>query len=239
MPRLAVNVDHIATLREARKTNYPDPVAAAVIAELAGADAIVVHLREDRRHIKERDVRILRDTVQTRLILEMGATSEMLEFALEILPDLVTLVPERRQEVTTEGGLDVLAHRATVTNAIETLKSAGIPTCLFVDPDIAQIEASKAVGARYVELHTGVFCDTTDTREKAKAFEALLMAARRGKEIGLGVNAGHGICYRSIQAFKGVHEIDEFSIGHSIVSHAALVGMENAVRRMAELIREL
>ncbi|MCW7752483.1 pyridoxine 5'-phosphate synthase [Desulfobotulus sp. H1] len=239
MPKLAVNVDHIATIREARKTNYPDPVAAAVIAELAGADAIVVHLREDRRHIKERDVRILRDTVQTRLILEMAATSEMLEFALEVLPDLVTFVPERRQEVTTEGGLDVLGQQAAVTNAIETLRSAGIPACLFVDPSISQIEAAHAAGADSVELHTGTFCDATDSLEKEEAFTAILRSARRGKEIGLGVNAGHGICYRTIQSFKGVKDIDEFSIGHSIVSHAALVGMENAVRRMAELIRNL
>lgn len=239
MPRLAVNVDHIATLREARKTNYPDPVAAAMIAEVSGADAIVVHLREDRRHIKERDVRILRDTVQTRLILEMGATSEMLEFALEILPDFVTLVPERREELTTEGGLDVITHQRHVAQAVDTLKSAGIPVCLFVDPDIAQVEASLAVAADAIELHTGLFCDTGNARIREKAFEAILAAARRGREIGLGVNAGHGLCYRSILAFKGVREIEEYSIGHSIVSHASLVGMERAVSRMAALIRNL
>jgi pyridoxine 5-phosphate synthase len=169
----------------------------------------------------------------------MGATDEMLEFALEVLPDVVTLVPERREELTTEGGLDVVTHQKNVAHAVETLNSAGIPVCLFVDPDPRQVEASLAAGADFVELHTGLFCDANAPDARKAAFEALLTAARKGREIGLGVHAGHGICYRSILAFKGVSEIEEFSIGHSIVSHAALVGMEKAVRRMAALVRSL
>lgn len=240
MPRLAVNVDHVATLREVRKTSYPDPVAMAAMAELAGADAIVVHLREDRRHIQDRDVRILRNTVQTELILEMAATEPMLRFALDVLPDTVTLVPERRQEITTEGGLDVVANRDAVQQALATLKGAGVRTCLFIDPDPVQVEAAKAAGADSIELHTGTFCELRNNPEKKrKAFHNLVQAAKKGKMLDLGVNAGHGICYHTIKEFRGFKEIDEFSIGHSIVSMALACGMKEAVTRMIDLIREV
>lgn len=240
MPRLAVNVDHVATLREARKTSYPDPVSMAAMAEFAGADAIVVHLREDRRHIQDRDVRILKKTVQTRLILEMGATDAMLDFSLDVGPDTVTLVPERREEITTEGGLDVVANMETVEKALSRLKNAGIHTCLFIDPDLAQVEAARAAGAESVELHTGTFCELkNEPGKQKKAMQDLVRAAKRAKDLDMGANAGHGICYHSIKEFRGFKEIDEFSIGHSIVSMAVACGMEEAVRRMLHLIREL
>ena len=236
MAGLAVNVDHIGTLRQARGTRYPDPVAAAVIAELAGADAIVAHLREDRRHIQDRDVKLLRQIVQTRLILEMGVTSEMLGIALDVKPDLVTLVPEKREELTTEGGLDLISHRATVAEAIENLKSAGIPVSVFIDPDIEQIKVAHKVNADMVEIHTGKFCDEQSSIQKNKAFSDIVNAVKMASKLRMGVNAGHGISYDSIKAFSGLYEIDEFSIGHSIVSRAALMGMENAVREMRALI---
>lgn len=239
MAKLAVNVDHVATLREARKSSYPDPVTAAMIAEIAGADGIVVHLREDRRHICERDVTILRDMVQTKLILEMAATDEMLSFALEVLPDLVTLVPEKREELTTEGGLDVIHHEAQIAAAVETLQSAGIPVSIFIDPDIPQIESAIRTKADCIELHTGTYCDAETPALKTAAFDALIAAAAFAKENGLGVNAGHGLCHQSIKAFKGVDTIDEYSIGHSIVSRAVMVGMEQSVREMVERVKEL
>ena len=239
MAGLAVNVDHIATLRQLRGVSYPDPVAAAVLAELAGADGIVVHLRRDRRHIQDRDVRILRKVVQTKLILEMASTTEMLGIALDIKPDLVTLVPERREEITTEGGLDLVVHKTAVTETIKTLQNSGIPVSIFIDPEPEQLKLAHQANANMVEIHTGTFCDATTSKKKKQAFSKIVDAIKLSYKLRLGVNVGHGICYNTIKAFKGLKEIDEFSIGHSIVSKAALVGMERAVKEMAALIKEL
>jgi pyridoxine 5-phosphate synthase len=239
MAGLAVNIDHIATLRQARGTRYPDPVAAALIAEMAGADGIVAHLREDRRHVQDRDVRLLRQVVQTRLILEMGVTPEMIGIALDVKPDLVTLVPERREELTTEGGLDLIVHRDKVSEAIENLKSAGIRVSVFIDPDVEQIKVAHRISADMVEVHTGTFCDEAPGPRREKAFADIVNAVKVADKLRLGVNAGHGICYTSIKAFAGLREIDEFSIGHSIVSRAAMVGMDAAVREMRTLIANL
>lgn len=239
MAGLAVNVDHIATLRQLRGVSYPDPVAAAVLAELAGADGIVVHLRRDRRHIQDRDARILRRVVQTKLILEMASTTEMLGIALDIKPDLVTLVPERREEVTTEGGLDLVVHKSVVTETIRTLQNSGIPVSIFIDPEPEQLKLAHQANANLIEIHTGTFCDATTYKKKTQAFSKIVDAIKLSHKLRLGVNVGHGICYNTIKAFKGLKEIDEFSIGHSIVSRAALVGMERAVREMLALIKEL
>ncbi len=239
MAGLAVNVDHIATLRQARGTNYPDPIAAAIIAELAGADGIVAHLREDRRHMQDRDIRLLRQTVKTKLILEMGATPEMTGIALDVKPDLVTLVPEKREELTTEGGLDLVMHKENVAETIENLQSAGITVSIFIDPDVEQIKLAHRINADMIEIHTGTFCDTTSTSKRDKAFADIVNAAKVASKLRLGVNAGHGICYNSIKEFGGLDEIDEFSIGHSIISRASLVGMERAVRDMVNLVNKL
>ena len=239
MAGLAVNVDHIATLRQLRGVSYPDPVAAAVLAELAGADGIVVHLRRDRRHIQDRDARILRRVVQTKLILEMASTTEMLGIALDIKPDLVTLVPERREEITTEGGLDLVVHKTAVTETIRTLQNSGIPVSIFIDPEPEQLKLAHQANANLIEIHTGTFCDATTSKKKNQAFSKIVDAIKLSHKLRLGVNVGHGICYNTIKAFKGLKEIDEFSIGHSIVSRAALVGMERAVREMLTLVKEL
>lgn len=239
MSKLAVNVDHVATLREARKASYPDPVTAAMIAELAGADAVVVHLREDARHIQQRDVRILRDMVQTRLILEMATTDEMLKFAMDIIPDYVTLVPEKREELTTEGGLDLITTKERTKFAVENLKNAAIPVSIFIDADREQIKIAHEIGADSIELHTGTFCDAKNPEDKKQEFAKLIEAGEYAKTLGLGVNAGHGLCYYSIKDFKGTNLIDEFSIGHSIISRAVMVGMEKAVKEMKSLIGEL
>ena len=239
MAGLAVNVDHIATLRQSRGVSYPDPVAAAVLAELAGADGIVVHLRGDRRHIQDRDVRILRRVVQTKLILEMASTTEMLGIALDIKPDLVTLVPERREEITTEGGLDLVVHKTAVTETIGMLQNSGIPVSIFIDPKPEQLKLAHQANANMVEIHTGTFCDAKTSKKKKQAFSKIVDAVKLSYKLRLGVNVGHGICYNTIKAFKGLKEIDEFSIGHSIVSRAALVGMERAVREMLALVKEL
>lgn len=239
MAELAVNVDHVATLRQARQIHYPEPVAAAVLAETAGADGIVVHLREDRRHIQERDVRILRQIVQTRLILEMAATPEMMGLALEIKPDVITLVPEKREELTTEGGLDLLTHHALIRQSVSTLKNAGIPVCIFIDPNLDQIKMAHRIDADMIEIHTGAFCEARTPREKEMEFSRILDAAGLGHKLKMGVNAGHGLCYTTIKAFRGHPVINEFSIGHSIVSRAVLTGMEQAVCDMKALIDSL
>jgi pyridoxine 5-phosphate synthase len=239
MAQLAVNVDHVATLREARGVNYPDPVGAAVAAETAGADGIVVHLREDRRHIKERDVRLLKKIVQSKLILEMASTNEMLGIALDIKPDTVTLVPEKREELTTEGGLDLITHQDHIRQAVTTLKNAGIAVCIFIDPDLDQIKIAHKINADMIEIHTGAFCDAVTKLQKQKEFLRIVDAAKIGTKLKLEVNAGHGISYNTIKAFKGLTEISEFSIGHSIVSRAVLTGMEQAVRDMKQLILAL
>jgi len=239
MAQLAVNVDHVATLRQARGINYPEPAAAAIAAETAGADGIVVHLREDRRHINERDVRLLRKIVQTKLILEMAGTNSMLGIALDIKPDCVTLVPEKREELTTEGGLDLITHQNHVRETVSTLKNAGIAVCIFIDPDLDQIRVAHKIDADMIEIHTGAFCDAKTKSQKQKEFFRIVDAAKIGTKLKLEVNAGHGICYNTIKAFKGLTEISEFSIGHSIVSRAILTGMEQAVRDMKKLILAL
>ncbi|MBL7179415.1 MAG: pyridoxine 5'-phosphate synthase [Pseudomonadota bacterium] len=239
MAGLAVNVDHVATLRQARKISYPDPVAAAVLAELAGADGIVVHLREDRRHIQDRDLKILRQVVQTKLILEMGATNEMVGVALDIQPDVVTLVPEKREELTTEGGLDLFVHKGAIAETVASLQNSGIAVSIFIDPDPEQIKLAHQINTNMVEIHTGIFCEATTNKKRNQAFADIVSAVKLAHKLKLGVNAGHGLCYQTIKAFKGLNEIDEFSIGHSIVSRALLVGMERAVREMLALIEAL
>ncbi|MCP3940334.1 MAG: pyridoxine 5'-phosphate synthase [Desulfobacteraceae bacterium] len=239
MAELAVNVDHVATLRQARGIHYPEPVAVAIAAETAGADAIVVHLREDRRHIQERDVRLLRQVVQSRLILEMAATSEMLGIALDIKPDCVTLVPEKREELTTEGGLDLITHQDAIREAVNTLKNAHIKVCIFIDPDIDQIKVAHTIDADMIEIHTGAFCDATTQGQKQKELIRIVNAAKIGTKLKLGVNAGHGIDYNTIKAFTGLSEINEFSIGHSIIGRSILTGIDQAVRDMKQLIKEL
>jgi pyridoxine 5-phosphate synthase len=239
MPGLAVNVDHIATLREARKIDIPDPVIAAAIVELAGADGVVVHLREDRRHIQDRDVRLLRETLKTKLILEMAATSAMVATAVEIKPDIVTLVPEKREELTTEGGLDLHLHKDAVSDAVQVLQKAEIPVSIFVDPDLDHIKLAHRTNANFVEIHTGTFCDAVTQKERSECFEKIVNSAKLAHKLKLGVNAGHGLGYQTVKAFKGLSEIDEFSIGHSIIARAVLVGLDRAVREMIALIKEL
>jgi pyridoxine 5-phosphate synthase len=237
MAKLEVNVDHVATLRQARRSTEPDPVQAAVLAELGGCDGIIVHLREDRRHIQDRDLRLLRQTVTTRLNLEMAATEEMGRIASEVKPDLVTLVPEKREELTTEGGLNVMGQKEALKEFVHRLQAAPVQVSLFVDPDPAQITAAKKVGAVWVELHTGIYAEALSEAEAQKHFDALLDAARHARSLGLRVKCGHGLNYRNIKPFRGRPEFEEFSIGHSIVSRALLVGMERAVREMLALIK--
>ena len=237
MAKLEVNVDHVATLRQARRIDKPDPVHAAVLAELAGCDGIIVHLREDRRHIQDRDLQLLRQTVKIRLNLEMAATEEMLRIASEVKPELVTLVPEKREELTTEGGLNVLGQKEPLKEFVNQLKAAHLAVSLFVDPDPAQITAAKEVGAEWVELHTGIYAEAASEAEAQRHFDGLLDAARHARSLGLRVKCGHGLNYRNIKLFRNRPEFEEFSIGHSIISRAVLVGIERAVREMLELIK--
>lgn len=237
MARLAVNVDHVATLRQARKAKNPDPITAAMLAELGGATGIVIHLREDRRHIQDRDLELLRHTVKTHLNLEMAITDEMLSIAERVKPDRVTLVPEKRQELTTEGGLDVIGQESRVQEAISTLHRAGIEVSLFIDPSTQQIQAASRTGADVVELHTGIFAEAKTIEERRREFEVLRNAARLARELGLHVHAGHGVDYENVLWLREIPEIEEFSIGHAIVARAVLVGMERAVRDMVELLR--
>jgi len=237
MAKLAVNVDHVATIREARKINEPDPVTAAALAELAGAEGIVVHLREDSRHIKERDVYILRQTVKTSLNLEMAATERMIQFALKVKPDIATLVPERRQELTTEGGLDVITQKEKIAQVVKQLQTEDIKVSLFIDPEPAQIEASNRVGADMIELHTGRYCDARGDAQKEE-LKRLLSGIKYAHDMDLMVKAGHGLNYVNIKPLVKVKEIYEFSIGHSIVARAVLVGFERAVREMVEILKE-
>jgi pyridoxine 5-phosphate synthase len=234
--RLEVNVDHVATLRQARLMNEPDPVTAAALAELAGADGIIVHLREDRRHIQDRDLRLLRQTIKSRLNLEMAATAEMLGIAREVKPHVVTLVPEKRAELTTEGGLNVAGQQDHLREAVSQLKEAGIFVSLFVDPQPDQIQAAATVGAHCVELHTGAYAEATSEPQAEQLFEELLAAAAHARQLGLKVKAGHGLDYRNIKRFRGRKEFEEYSIGHSIICRAVLVGLERAVREMIALI---
>ncbi len=235
--KLGVNIDHVATVRQARGTIEPDPVTAAALAELGGADGITVHLREDRRHIQDRDVELLRQTIKTRLNLEMAATEEMVAIALRVRPDCVTLVPEKRQELTTEGGLDVCGQRNLLEPQIARLKEAGIIVSLFVDADPGQIEASQQAGADYIEIHTGTYCEVVAPQSVRAELHKIETAVHLGHRIGLGVNAGHGLNYQNIRSVVALGGIEEFNIGHSIVSRAVLVGLERAVREMAALVR--
>ncbi|MCA9524119.1 MAG: pyridoxine 5'-phosphate synthase [Myxococcales bacterium] len=234
--KLGVNVDHVATIRQARGTRYPDPVAAAMAAENAGADQITVHLREDRRHIQERDLTVLRETVQTHLNLEMAANEAMQAIALTVKPDVVTLVPEKRQELTTESGLNVIAMRNELRGVVVQLRRVGITVSIFVDPVGEQIDACREVGADSVELHTGTYCDARRSVERARELQRLREAAKRAKAHGMYVAAGHGLDYRNVADVVEINEIEELNIGHSIVARAFFVGFEQAVREMLAML---
>ena len=236
MASLGVNIDHIANVRQARRTVEPDPVTYALLAELGGADGITVHLREDRRHIQDRDVELLRQTVRSRLNLEMAATAEMEAIALAIRPDMVTLVPERRQEVTTEGGLDVAAQLTTLKGLVGRLQDGGIGVSLFVDADPAQLEACAASGARWVELHTGGYAEATwsdQPRQLARLCEGTFVA----RSLGLRVNAGHGLTYQNVEPVAAIEGMEELNIGHTIVARALAVGLQQAVSEMKALVQ--
>ncbi|WP_221074299.1 pyridoxine 5'-phosphate synthase [Agarivorans aestuarii] len=233
---LGVNVDHIATLRQARGTTYPDPVLAAGIAEMAGADGITIHLREDRRHIVDRDVAIMSETVQTRLNLEMAVTDEMVAIACEHKPHFVCLVPEKREELTTEGGLDVVGNLEKISEAVTKLSQAGILVSLFIDADDEQIDASIASGAPFIELHTGHYADAADEAEQQAELKKIAAAASYAADKGLKVNAGHGLHYHNVLPIAAMPEIIELNIGHAIIARAVMVGMDAAVREMKALM---
>ncbi|MFN2995687.1 pyridoxine 5'-phosphate synthase [Serratia plymuthica] len=235
---LGVNIDHIATLRNARGTQYPDPVQAAFIAEQAGADGITVHLREDRRHITDRDVRILRQTIQTRMNLEMAVTDEMLDIAIELKPQFCCLVPEKREEVTTEGGLDVAGQQDKMAVAVERLTQAGILVSLFIDPDHRQIDAAVAVGAPYIEIHTGAYAEATGELAVKAELHRIAVAATYAAGKGLKVNAGHGLTYHNVQPIAALPEMYELNIGHAIIGQAVMSGLPAAVADMKLLMRE-
>lgn len=234
--KLGVNIDHIATVRQARRTIYPDPVIAAGICENAGADQITVHLREDRRHIQERDVRILRQTVQTTLNLEMGATAEMLKIALDVKPDIVTLVPERREELTTEGGLDVNHHRDHLKKYVQSLRDGDLKVSLFIDPDIEMLRAAHRIDAPSIELHTGKYAEARTDIERKNELRRIADVARAASKLGIRVAAGHGLHYTNVQDLVQIEEIEEFNIGHAIVARAMLTGLDLAVRDMLALL---
>ncbi len=236
--RLGVNVDHVATLRQARRAAYPDPVAAVLLAELGGADQITIHLREDRRHIQDRDLQVMRKTVSTRLNLEMAATQEMVKIAYETRPDEVTLVPERREELTTEGGLDVVRGRDALSKVVKTLRDADILVSLFIDPDLDQVKASHRVEAQVVEIHTGRYCDARLPADRRRELARIVDAAKTAAKLGLQVAAGHGLNYQNVLPVAAISEIEEFNIGHAIVGRAVLVGMERAVGEMKALLAQ-
>jgi pyridoxine 5-phosphate synthase len=237
MIRLGVNIDHVATLRQARRASEPDPVAAAVLVLLGGADGITVHLREDRRHIQDRDLRLLRQVLTARLNLELAAVDEIVAIACEVKPDEATLVPERRQELTTEGGLDVVANELVVARAVTTLQAAGIEVSLFIDPDIRQIDTARRLGAQAVEIQTARYSEAHSPEEIARELDALHQATAFAKEQGLQVHMGHGLNYVNVRPICAIKGVEELNIGHSIVARAVLVGLERAVREMKEAIR--
>jgi pyridoxine 5-phosphate synthase len=234
MPELGVNIDHVATLRQARKTYEPDPVWAAVLAELGGADGITVHLREDRRHIQDRDLRLLRETVTVKLNLELSCNQDVLQIACQVRPDQATLVPERREEISTEGGLDAIAHREAVAGAVGQLQAAGIFVSLFLDPLIDQIELAAEIGADAVELHTGQYALRGNNQQEELA--KLVAAGRRIRQFGMALHAGHGLNYHNVRPVAEIADMHELNIGHSIVARAIMVGLENAVREMKRLV---
>jgi pyridoxine 5-phosphate synthase len=236
MAILGVNIDHVATVRQARRTNEPDPVWAAALAELGGADGITLHLREDRRHIQDRDLRILRESVTVKLNLELAATDEIVAIACQVRPDQATLVPERREEVTTEGGLDVVRHRAAVARAIEQLRSAGIGVSLFLDADEKQIAVARELGVDAVELHTGQYAGATPGAAQQAELETLRRAGKQIVDLGMTLHAGHGLTYRNVRPIAEIPHMHELNIGHSIVARAMMVGFERAVRDMKKLL---
>ena len=236
MIRLGVNVDHVATVRQARMIEVPDPVEAALLAERAGADGITVHLREDRRHIQERDVRLLRERARSKVNLEMAVTSEMVAFAESVKPDDACFVPEKREELTTEGGLDVVSHKAKIKEAVERLQGRGIHVSLFIDPDQAQIEAAKEVGAHAIEIHTGSYCNASG-RERDEELGAIVSAVTLARKLGLEAHGGHGLNYDNVLPIAAIEEIVELNIGHSIIARAVIVGIAQAVREMKEILR--
>jgi len=236
MALLGVNIDHVATIRQARRTIEPDPVWAAALVELGGAHGITIHLREDRRHIQDRDVRVLRETVQVKLNLEMATSEEIVQIALETRPHQVTLVPEKREELTTEGGLDVISNRERVGEVIRRLQGAGIEVSLFIDPDAAQIEASRELGATAIELHTGCYADALTESGQYSELAKLTQAGEVARKLGLLLHMGHGLTYRNVVPVARIPEVAELNIGHSIIARAVLVGLERAVREMRELI---
>jgi pyridoxine 5-phosphate synthase len=234
--KLAVNVDHIATIREARQHNIPDPVLAALLAEQAGAEGIVCHIRSDRRHIKERDIHLLKQTVKTKLNIEMAATDEMKQLAMDIKPDVVSLVPERDEEITTEGGLDVRSNEVHLQTHIQEIKQVGIRVSIFVDPNIEQIEACKRIGVDLIEINTGKYADLKPGEKCDRALEEIVQVARHGAGLGLEIHAGHGLDYFNVRPVAAIPELKEFSIGFAIVARAAIVGIDKAVREMIALI---
>jgi pyridoxine 5-phosphate synthase len=236
MPKLGVNIDHVATIRQARRTIEPDPIWAAALAELAGADGITIHLREDRRHIQDRDVRLIRETAQVKLNLEMATAEEIVEIAIATRPQQATLVPEKREEVTTEGGLDVIQHRGRVSEVVNRLQDAGIEVSLFIDPERDQIAVSKELGVEAVELHTGCYADATSDAAQNEELQRLVDAGAFAVEQGLLLLMGHGLTYRNVVPVAEIPGVCELNIGHSIISRAVLVGLERAVREMKELI---
>ena len=238
MRRLGVNIDHVATLRQARGVAYPDPITAAGIVELAGADGIVCHLREDRRHIQDRDLRLLREVVQTQLNLEMAATEEMIRIAIATKPDLVTLVPEKREELTTEGGLDVVKYASSLERAVRRLQENEIPVSLFIDPSSEQIRASENLGANTIEIHTGRYCDARTPAEAEGEMKRIVDAVAEASRSNLRIAAGHGLNYVNVHRVAEIQKIEEFNIGHSIVARAVLVGLDRAVREMIALIKQ-
>jgi len=234
--RLGVNIDHVATLRQARGGKDPDPLAAAVLVELAGADGIVVHLREDRRHIQDRDVQLLRELTRTKLDLEMAADETMAKIALTVKPDMVTLVPEKRQELTTEGGLDVVTHKDRVQQIVTMLHDGGIAVSLFIEPDLAQVKMAHKIAVDFIEIHTGKYANAIRSKEADAEFEAISQAAKLAYKLGMGVNAGHGLNYQNVKRLTHIPEIVEYNIGHSIIARAVMVGLDQAVREMKALL---
>ncbi|MBE9536749.1 MAG: pyridoxine 5'-phosphate synthase [Proteobacteria bacterium] len=237
MAKLGVNIDHIATLRQARRGQEPEPVTAAALAEMAGADGITIHLREDRRHIQDRDLRLLRETARTRINLEMAPTQEMVKIALDIKPDMVTFVPEKREELTTEGGLEVKLAKEDLGKYIRLLHEGEILVSLFIDPDIDQVKATHKAGADYIEIHTGRYAEARNKREEDREFNDIFNTVKIASKLHLGINAGHGLDYWNIKRLLQIDEIEEFNIGHSIIARAVMVGMERAVKDMVEVIK--
>lgn len=234
--RFALNIDHVATIRNARGEFQPDPVAAAVIAEQAGVDGIVVHLREDRRHVNERDVRILREVINTKLDLEMAAVEEIIRIACDVGPELATIVPEKRKELTTEGGISVIDNISLLKETIADLHKSEIEVSLFIEPEIAQIDAAAEINSDYIEIHTGVFANAISEEDQFDELEKIRLAAKHAKKLGLGVNAGHGLNYQNIKIFRELEHIDEVSIGHAVIARAVFTGLAESVKEMIRLI---